>query len=221
MLVYERMTHHPSTVPPELPVAEALRVLREEGVHSFPVVDKESKRLVGMVTEKELLYASPSPATSLSVHEINYLLAKMRVDTVMSADPVTVTEDTPIEEAARLMIDQNVGALPVMRGETLVGLITENDLFRTLTELFAAREEGIRLTLLVPRQHGEIAAVTQAVAELGGDVVSLGTFEGDDLSNRLLTVKVVGVTQEALVHKMQENGVKVVDARACQQALAC
>jgi acetoin utilization protein AcuB len=132
-----------------------------------------------------------------------------------------VAEDAPIEEAALLMIEHDIGALPVMRGEELVGIITETDLFKTFTELFAAREEGIRLTLLVPEREGELVQIAEAIAELGGDIVSLGTFLGEDMSNRLLTVKVRRVPRDQLEQQMQALGVKVIDARECLQARAC
>jgi acetoin utilization protein AcuB len=213
MLVYERMSHHPITVHPDLPVAEALRMMREEKVRRFPVVDRRTGILVGIVTEKELLYASPSPATSLSMHEINYLLSKLTVDRVMTTELITVQEDTPIEEAARIMVDNDIGGLPVMRGDTLVGIITETDLFKTFIELFAARESGARLTLLVPEQKGELAMITDAISDLGGNIVTLGTFLGEDMSNRILVLKVADVPEEQLVEKMKEIGTRILDVR--------
>jgi acetoin utilization protein AcuB len=221
MLVYERMTHHPITVPPDTPVAEALSLMRENKVRRFPVIDRKTKKLCGIVTEKELLYASPSPATSLSIHEINYLLSKLTVERVMTRELITVTEDMPVEEAALLMVDHDIGGLPVMRGDTLVGIITETDLFKTFIELFSAREEGVRLTILVPEQKGELLAIVQGIVELNGNIVSLGTFQGEDLSNRLLTIKVDGVAQDDLADKMREIGAKVIDVRTCLMATSC
>ena len=215
MLVYERMTHHPITVHPDMPVAEALDLMRQQSVRRFPVIDRSTHKLVGIVTEKELLYASPSPATSLSMHEIHYLLSKLTVEKVMSTDPITVDEQTPIEEAARIMVDHAVGALPVTRGDELVGIITETDLFKIFIELFAARQEGVRLTILVPEKKGELLVITQAITGLGADIISLGTFQGKDLTNRLLTIKVADVSQEVLVKKMEEIGAQVIDARTC------
>ena len=213
MLVYERMTRHPITVAPDTPVDEALQMMRENKVRRFPVIEKTKKKLVGIVTEKELLYASPSPVTSLSIHEIHYLMSKLTVDEVMTTELVTVAEDTAIEEAALLMVDNQVGALPVMRGQQLVGIITETDLFKTFIELFSAREQGVRLTVLVPEVKGELATVTQAISEIGGNILSLGTFQGEDMTNRLLTIKVTDVDREELSDKMQGLGAKVVDVR--------
>lgn len=221
MLVYERMTHRPITVPPDMPVENALKLMREEKVRRFPVVDRKTRQVIGMVTEKDLLYASPSPATSLSIHEIHYLLSRITVEQVMSKKLFATGEDVPIEEAARMMIDNSVGALPVMRGDALVGIITETDIFKVFIEMFAARAEGVRLTLIVPEKKGELLAITQAIAELGGNIVSLGTFQGEDLSNRLLTLKVSDVDERAIVHKMEEMGIKVMDARTCALATVC
>ena len=218
MLVHERMTRHPITVHPDLPVAEALQIMRDKGIRRFPVIDRKTSALVGIVTEKELLYASPSPVTSLSIHEINYLLSKLTVERVMTTELITVQEDTPIEEAARIMIDNRVGGLPVMRGDTLVGIITETDLFKTFIELFAAREAGVRLTVLVPERKGELARITDAISGLGGNIVTLGTFLGEDMSNRVLVLKVAGVPEGQLVGKMEELGTRILDIRTTATA---
>jgi acetoin utilization protein AcuB len=221
MLVYERMTRHPITAAPSTPVAEALQTMRENNVRRLPVIDPKSDRMVGIVTEKQLLYASPSPVTSLSIHEIHYLMSKITVDEVMTTEVVTVAEDTAIEEAALLMVDNRVGALPVMRGQQLVGIITETDLFKTFIELFSARDAGVRLTLLVPDVKGELATITQAVTDIGGNILSLGTFQGEDTTNRLLVLKVTEADREALLEKIQSLGARVVDVRTCQSSVAC
>ena len=215
MLVFERMTHNPITITPATPVAEALQLIREKNVRRLPVLDKKAK-LVGMVTEKELLYASPSPVTSLSMHEITYLLSKLTVDEVMTRNPITVSEDTPIENAAMLMVDHKIGALPVMRGQQLDGIVTETDLFKTFIELFSARDVGIRLTLLVPEVKGELYTLTHAISELGGNILSLGTFQGEDPTNRLLTIKVADADEDKLIETIQAAGAEVIDTRTCE-----
>ncbi len=212
MLVGERMTKRPITTHPDTPIDDALKLMRDSKVRRLPVLDKGGK-LVGIVTEKDLLYVSPSPATSLSVHELHYLISKIKVEDVMAKDVVTATEYTPLEEAARIMADNKIGSLPVMRDGRLVGIITETDLFCMFLELLGAREKGVRLTMLVPEQKGVLATITGEIVELGGNIISLGTFVGDDPTNRLITVKVSEVGQDGLVSAMEALGMETVDAR--------
>ena len=212
MLVGERMTKRPIITHPDAPIDEALKLMRESKVRRLPVLDKKGK-LVGIVTEKDLLYVSPSPATSLSIHELHYLISKIKVQDVMARDVITATEYTPLEEAARVMADNKIGSLPVMRDGKLVGIITETNLFCIFLELLGAREKGIRLTMLVPEHRGVLATITREIAEMGGNIISLGTFVGDDPTNRLITVKVSEVGQDELVSAMEALGMEMVDVR--------
>ena len=212
MLVGERMTRNPLTTASDTPVTEALDFMRREKVRRLPVVDKKGK-LEGIISEKDLLYASPSPATSLSVWEVNYLLAKLKVKEVMTRDVTTVTEDVPLEDAARIMADNKIGSLPVVRDGTVVGIITETDLFKIFIELFGAREKGVRLTMLVPEMKGTLAKIATEIASQGGNIVALGTFLGEDPTNRLCTVKVEDVPKEALVAALKPLVLEVIDAR--------
>jgi acetoin utilization protein AcuB len=206
------MTKNPLVVKPDTPVSEAQYTMRKEKVHRFPVVDKDQK-LKGIVTEKDLLYATPSPATTLDVYEMSYLLSKLKVDEVMSTELVTVTEDTPIEEAARILVDNNIGGLPVLRDGKLVGIITESDLFKVFLEMFASRQRGVRMTMVVPEERGELAKLAGAVSGLGGNIVALGTFLGDDSTQTLLTMKVQDVTADDLKRVVEPLVKKIVDTR--------
>ena len=118
MIIARRMTRNPVTATPDMSVGEASDLMRREKVHRLPVLDK-NKNLVGVITEKDVLYASPSPASSLSIHEMAYLLSKLKVKDLMTKDVVTITEDTTVEEAARLMVDQDLSCLPVVNARTL------------------------------------------------------------------------------------------------------
>ncbi len=195
MLVGDRMSHPVITVPPDMPVVDALNLMRVEHIRRTPVVNAKGK-LVGIVSDKDLLNASPSSATTLSVWEINYLLSKITVGDVMTKDVITISENTPIEEAARIMADNKIGGLPVMRDGRVVGIITETDLFKILLELMGARVQGVRVTILVPNVPGELAQITKALAQAGGNIISLGTFSGEDPSTALITVKLQGMTEE-------------------------
>jgi len=200
------------TVKPNAPVDATLKRMREEKVRRFPVVDDKGQ-LVGIVSDKDLLYAAPSPATSLSIYELHYLYSRITVEQVMTRDVITVEEDEPIEEAARIMVDHKIGGLPVMREGKLVGIITETDIFKTFMEMMGARDQGVRLTLLCPEQRGELAALTSAVAELGGNIVSLGTFWGEDATTAIVTMKVADVDRDELVEKIKPHVLEVIDVR--------
>ncbi len=212
MLVHERMTANPITVNPETSFQDALQLLRDKKIRRLPVVDK-SGRLVGIVVEKDLLYASPSPATTLSVFEMHYLLSKLLVKDVMTKSVIAVGEDCPLEEAARIMVDKKIGSLPIVRDHKVVGIITETDIFRTMAEALGGRAKGLRVTIRVPEQRGELALVTSEVVKLGGNIVSLATFLGNDPQHRELTLKVRDVKRDVLVAALEKAGAQVVDAR--------
>jgi acetoin utilization protein AcuB len=212
MLVRDRMTRNPITIAPDTPVEEAVVQMREARVRRFPIVDKAGK-VVGIVSERDLLYASPSPATSLSIHEIHYLLSKLMVRQVMKTTVITVTEDTPVEEAARIMADRKIGGLPVVREDVLVGIITETDLFKLFLELLGGRKPGVRLTMLVPDVKGTLARLTTAIAQKGGNIIALGTFLGEDASTQTVTLKVADVAKADLVQTLTPMVAKMIDAR--------
>ncbi len=212
MLVKDRMTVTLYTIKPEMPVAEALSFMRQHKVRRLPVVDKKD-RLIGIISEKDLLYASPSPATSLSVYEVGYLLSKLQVKEIMTKDIATISLDAPLEEAARIMVDRGVGGLPVMDKDKLVGIITETDVFKTTLELLGARDAGIRLTLAVADKPGTLSQITGAIAALGGDITTLGTFYSTPGDKGLLLIKVKGVPKETLVKAMEAIQARVTDVR--------
>ncbi|MGQ9628020.1 MAG: CBS and ACT domain-containing protein [Anaerolineae bacterium] len=213
MLVYERMSKHPLTISEDTPISDALKRMRDEKVRRFPVLNKKGE-MVGIVSEKDLLYASPSPATSLSVHELHYLLSKVTVKEVMTKEVITVSEDCPIEEAARIMVDNKIGGLPVVREDgQLVGIITETDIFKIMLELMGAREQGLRLTLLIPEKKGALAELTQAISKQGGNIVSLGTFLGENITNRLIALKVRDLDRATLESALKDLVLEVVDVR--------
>ena len=212
MLVGERMTRNPVTITPDASLDEALELMRQKRVRRLPVLDEEG-RLVGIVSEMDLLYASPSPATTLSVFEMHYLLGRIRVGDVMTREVITVTEQTPLEEAARIMADNKIGGLPVVDDGKLIGIITETDLFKIFLELLGAREAGVRLTMLVEDKKGELAGITGEIARMGGNIISLGQFWGDDSTNRLITLKVSGLTKQDLVKALEGWVLEIIDVR--------
>jgi len=196
MLVGERMSRPVISVQPDMPVQDTLALFRKEHIRRAPVL-KDGK-LVGIVSENDLLNASPSQVTSLSVWEINYLISKIKVSEVMTRKVITVKADTPIEEAARVMADNKFGGLPVVDGGRVVGIITETDLFKIFLELMGAREPGVRVTAQVADTPGELAKLTKAIADIGGNFIAFGQFTGPESGTRLVTFKVAGNKKEAV-----------------------
>jgi acetoin utilization protein AcuB len=211
MLVGERMSHPIISMAPDMPVHDALNMFKRERIRRAPVV-KEGK-LVGIVSDKDLLNASPSPASSLSVWEMNYLLSKITVSEVMTKKVITVAEDTPIEEAARIMADNKIGGLPVMRDNHVVGIITETDLFKIFLELMGARENGVRVTALIEEKRGQLAKITEAIANAGGNFIAFGQFSGEDPSTRLVTFKVAGLKKDEVKKAVAEATKEIWDIR--------
>ena len=211
MQVGERMSHPIISISPDMPVHDALDMFKREHIRRAPVV--KNGKLVGIVSDHDLLNASPSPASSLSVWEMNYLLSKITVSEVMSKKVLTVDEETPIEEAARIMADNKVGGLPVMRDSHVVGIITETDLFKIFLEFMGAREKGVRVTALIDEKPGQLAKITKEVADMGGNFIAFGQFTGEDPSNRIVTFKVTGVKKDELKKRMLEIAKEVWDVR--------
>jgi len=139
------MTKNPITVDSETLVIDAQKIMKENNIRRLPVVDKG--KLLGIITKHDLLEASPSPATSLSVHELNYLLSKMKVKEIMKKNPVTLAPDTAFEEALKIGQDKRIGSFPVVENGKLVGIATESDIVRFLTRALGVREEGSRITI--------------------------------------------------------------------------
>ena len=211
MFVGERMSRPVISVSPEESINDVLAMFRKEHIRRAPVM-KEGK-LVGIVSERDLLNASPSSATSLSVWEINYLISKVKVKIVMTKKVITVDKDTPIEEAARIMADKKIGGLPVVTGDKVVGIITETDLFRILLELMGARQKATRVTVTVPDQPGELAKITKAISSHGGDFISFGIFSGPDANSRVVTFKVQGIKKEKIREVLDSVVLKFWDIR--------
>lgn len=213
MLVKKRMSTPVITIEPDLPIMQALDLMKKNRIRRTPVV--KNGKMVGIISERDLLNAAPSDATSLSVWELNYLLAKIKVDEIMTKNVISVTGDTPIEEAAYLMDENRIGGLPVIENGELVGLITETDLFRIFLELMSARQAGVRVTALVQDRPGELDVLTHAIAEAGGDFLSMGTFAGESSANRTVTFKVQNLDEDAVRELIAPHIEKLVDIRTC------
>ena len=217
MLVQDRMTRDPITIAPDASVHDAKRIVQDRGVHYLPVVDRRGK-LIGIVTRTDLMRASPSAATTLTVHEANYLLARLQVKDAMTSPAITVFEDLPIEEAALLMVEKEISCLPVLhaegpRGEgKLVGIITEGDIFRAFVEILGGGVPVLRVTLRAPNVPGELARLTALIAEMGGNLHNVASFRNSEPGYVYFTFRLEGVDEETLVPALEKMGEQVVHA---------
>lgn len=199
MLVKTKMTPNPIAVTPDTSISSAFAIMKDRNFRRLPVV--QGGKLVGIVTEKELQQVSPSKATTLSVFELNYLLEKTTIREAMTKNPITIGEDDLIEDAALLMRSNKVGALPVMRGNHLVGIITESDIFDAFLDIMGVRSGGVRLDIKVDDHAGVLSAITKIISDNGGNITHI-TQHGDvDL-----IIRISEENSEAVVAALKEAG---------------
>ena len=179
MFVAKRMTPNPTTIESTTTIADASELMRKRKFRRLPVVD--NGRLVGIVTDRDLRTVAPSPATTLSIFELNYLLAKMQVKDIMHKDVITIPVDATIEEAALIMSTRHIGGLVVV-GEngSVVGVITETDIFNSFVEIMGLKEGKIRFTFKVSNQVGVLHEISGVFKDLGINISSLATYPVED-----------------------------------------
>ena len=213
MLVGERMTRNPVTILETASIDDGLHLMRERKVRRLPVLDGSGK-MVGIVSDKDLLHAAPSPATSLSVYELHYLLAKLSVKQVMASPVITVIADTPVEEAARIMADNKIGGLPVVQDGALIGIITETDIFKVLLELLGARTPGVRVTVAVKDAKGVLAKLSRSLFDAGANIVSVAAYHGAIAAEPRIMFKLTDVDAADVSKVLDQQDVSVVDIRS-------
>jgi len=210
MFVKWKMTPNPIVIDPDISLLEALHLMKVNNIRRLPVV--AHGKLVGIVTEKDLRESPSIRASSLSIYELNYLLAKTPVKEVMTKDPITVTPDTTIEEAAVIMRDNQISGLPVVEDGKVVGIITETDLFDMLVRLLGFRR-GIRLTLYLENRVGAIAGLAEIFRKLNINIISIVVFEpvGREYEKEgNVVVRVETENIDELSSTLESSGIKVI-----------
>jgi acetoin utilization protein AcuB len=203
MYVRNSMTTNPYTVSPEATIADALELIRNKNIKRLPVVKNDE--LVGIITRSQLLEVSPSPATSLSVFEINYLLAKTTIESIMTKKVITVSPDTLLEEASLLMRKYKIGGIPVVQNNELVGIITETDVFDAFIEIMGFRDKGARITVDVGTDHpGVLAEVTSVIASFNVNITHIAAFRNE------LIVRINTSNIKEIVEAIEKQGYKVI-----------
>ena len=178
MFVKNKMTGNPFTISPDQTIPEAQEIMMQHNVRRLPVV--KNGKLVGIVSKEDIERYSPSKATALSMGEITYLLAKTKIKQIMSKQLVTISPDALLEEAATLMRDNNVGFLPVVQNDKLVGIITESDIFDSFIELLGFREHGTRLTIEAVDEPGIMSNLTSIIGKHGANITRVAVYRGEN-----------------------------------------
>lgn len=215
MFVKDYMTRHPVMIDPEMSIVEAQGIMAETHVRHLPVVEK-GKQLVGLVT-REKMRIPPTELASLNVWEITRFLSNMTVEDVMvkRENVITTEPEVALEEAAQIMIGEKIGCLPVMEDNIVVGIITEIDMMAQLTDLLGGNVPGVRLTIRMPNQKGELSKVTSAISEQGwGIYASGGVPTPKDPDHWDCVIKVRDVPKEELLAVVKKvEGQEVIDVR--------
>ena len=205
MKVRDVMTWNVVTVPSETPIMEAKKIMDAHHVLRLPVVDKG--RLIGMTTRDRIDRAGPSDATSLSVWEINYLLAKMKVRDIMRKDVITVSPEMTVEAAIALAQNKGTGALPVVENGRLIGIVTTNDFFyRILNPILGIGETGVRLSVYGCNDTKCMASVMDAVAKSGFQVISVHTMKPPEGKEQEFCIHIDADNVDSLVKELESRG---------------
>lgn len=212
MFVRDFMTRNPLTIEPTTTYPEAIAIMREKKIRRLPVMKKG--KLVGIVVEKDLLSSQPSPATTLSIHEMYTLLEGLRVSQFMTSPVVTATPQCPMEAAAGIMIDRKIGSLPVMDGDKLVGIITETDIFKAFVNVLGGYVEGMRLTIELPDQPGQLAKIAEDIAAVSGNILAVTTTNINHNATSEVTIKETGADEAALKASLAAHDIKIIDLRS-------
>jgi acetoin utilization protein AcuB len=198
------MTPSPITASPKTNYSEAMHLMRDNHVHHLPIVDAKGS-LVGIVSHSDMLSATPSPVTSLSVFEIYSLLDKVTMSDIMSHPVLAIEEDCSLAAAAQFMIDNEIGCLPVMREDKLVGIITDTDIFKAFVDAMGGSEPGSYVEAQMPDEKGQLASTLSAMVAAGSYIVSVSLFY-DEPGYAIAAIKERGGDEKKLQEELKKLG---------------
>jgi acetoin utilization protein AcuB len=203
------MTKSPITIKRDDSFQTALNLLRQGGVRHLPVL--EGKKLVGIVTDRDLRQASPSPATSLSIYEIKYLLDKVLVEDIMVKDLITVSPTATVEFAAKLLYENKIGALPTVneKGE-LLGIITETDILETFVEATGLGAPSSRIEVEMEDKPGALAKVAQLIKKHNLNIISVMTIPAPTKGKRIVVFRLATTDPSAVRKEIEGAGYAVL-----------
>jgi acetoin utilization protein AcuB len=207
----EKIQRNPITISPEASFFEARNLIHEKGIRHLPVIDKNN-HLVGIVTDSDIREAAPSDATLLSVQELNYLLGKLKVSAFMTPKQklITITPDTLVEEAAKLMHDNKIGCLPVLEKEKLYGIFTETDALGHLVDIFGLEQKGTRLSLALEDKPGAMLGILEVFKKHNINIISIVTPSFMVEGKRIAAIRIRTEDYKDVVKDLEKAGYDVL-----------
>ncbi len=200
--VNDFMTKNPITVLPDEKISSAIDLMKFNHIHRIPVVDKDD-RLIGLITEG--MIAADNTATSLSIYELNYLLSKTDVRTVMVKHPISISENALLEEAADKLLTNDIGCLPVVDDQDKVtGILTQNDIFKAFLDMLAWNKSGTRIVVEVPEGVGILEKLGKLFAAQGISINTINVYELND-NNAQILIKTKGTVDEKKARDILEE----------------
>lgn len=209
MRVKDRMNSNVKTVELDSGINNAFGIMKENNIRRLPVM--EQGKVVGIVTLSDLNRAAPSLATSLSIYELNYLLARITIREVLPKGQklLTVESDTYIESAARLMRDNKVSGLPVVDNGKLVGIITETDLFDALIDILGVHNAHTRIDFIVKDRPGPIAEVTGLIAARGVNITNIVAYFDEKRGQYKVILRMEELDCQPIIDEMTAKGYEI------------
>ena len=211
MRVRDIMSTNVVVIDEKTSIHDARKIMQAHKIRRLPVIKKD--KLIGLITERMLLEASPSRATSLSIHELHYLLANMTVSEIMVKNPYTVSPDMPIEDALQSGRERGYGAFPVVENDRLVGVVTESDIVRIMTRVLGAREKGARIDLTGPKEFGNMQKIMEILDRHKVVLLSMMTLppKENDNGNWSIFLRLKTDNAEPIAKELRDSGFTVVD----------
>ncbi len=213
MKIEQRMTTNLITTNLDMSIQDAQDLMKNSKVSCLPVLDS-NWHLVGIISDKDILRALPSPVTSLSIYETKSLLSNLKVKKIIRKDPITVQRDTTIEQAAKLMVEKDVQWLPVMDGTKLVGIVSRTDMLKTLLEVFGATSQGCTVNFMVEEKKGMLDQIIRDITKEGFNIISTSVFSGPNESTKELRIKVSDGELSKLKETVRPYAIKILETSA-------
>jgi acetoin utilization protein AcuB len=211
MIVARRMKRNPVFVDEGDSMKKAMDLLKEHEIRHLPVL-KDGDKLVGILSERDIKQASPSPATALEIREIYYLLDKVKVKQIMTRRPYTVSSSAPIEEAALIIREKKIGCLPVVDNGKLVGILTETDVVDAFIEAMGVSGPGYRVELALPNRPGMLFEVLKLMKDFDANIVSVATAAHDEADKKILILRIETRNYKVLKAAIKKSGFEVISA---------